>query len=81
MTEIISCSIPDDLKNFLAENPDLSPSKIIQNVLYTMKEQRNSVEIKIKAYQIRNEALSSKLQKVLFWCEENKVIIPDNVLA
>jgi len=79
-TNIISVSIPLELAQFLEENQDISPSKIIQAKLFEMKNDDNRSSMKIKALDIRNARLSVKLEKILNWAEDNKVVIPDNVL-
>lgn len=42
--------------------------------------EQNRAETRIKAYEIRNARILSKLDKILRWCEDNKIIIPENVL-
>ena len=80
-TSIISCSIPIDLVDFLEENPDISPSKILQAKLYEMKNDEARLSTRIKAYEIRNARLSAKLDKVLRYAEEQNFTFPDNVLV
>lgn len=79
-TATISVSIPLELAQFLEENADISPSKIIQAKLFEMKNDDNRSSMKIKALDIRNARLSAKLEKILNWAEDNKVVFPDNVL-
>jgi len=79
-TNIISVSVPLELATFLEENPEISPSKIIQSKLFEMKNDDARLSVRIKALDIRNARLSAKLEKVLVWCEDNKVVIPNNVL-
>jgi hypothetical protein len=79
-TNIISVSVPLDLAQFLEENPDLSPSKIVQQKLYEIKNDSARMNERLKAYEIRNGRIAAKLNKLLLWCEENNVIIPENVL-
>jgi hypothetical protein len=79
-TNIISVSVPMELAQFLEENPEISPSKIIQTKLFEMKNDEARLEQRIKAYEIRNGRISAKLNKVLEWVEEQKLVIPDNVL-
>ncbi len=79
-TNVLSVSIPQDLAQFLDENPTVSPSKVLQVKLSEMKDSVNQSNVRIKALDIRNARLSAKLSKILEWCEDNKVVIPDNVL-
>jgi hypothetical protein len=81
MTNIISVSIPNDLAEFLDENDEISPSKIIQSKLYEMKNDEARIGSRLKAAEIRCIRLSEKLNKVLRWCEEQNIVIPDNVLV
>ena len=79
-TSIISVSVPYELAQFLEENADISPSKIIQNKLFEMKNDENRLNVRIKAYEIRNSRLSEKLERILRWAEDNNITIPENVL-
>jgi len=80
MANIISVSIPTELAQFLEENEEISPSKIIQSKLFEMKNDENRLSTRIKAYEIRNARLSTKLDKILRYAEEKNFIFPDNVL-
>lgn len=79
-SNIISVSVPFELAQFLEENTDISPSKILQNKLFEMKNDENRSSMRIKALDIRNARLSAKLEKILNWAEDSKIVIPDNVL-
>ena len=79
-TQIISVSIPVELGNFLEENPEISPSKIIQSKLIEMKNDETNLQNRIKAYEIKMYKLSGKLTKVLEYCESKGFAIPENVL-
>ena len=79
-TSTLSVSIPLELCNFLEENTDLSPSKIIQSRLYEIKNDLDRSSNKLKVFENRNIALSTKLNNVLRWVEEQNLVIPDNVL-
>ena len=79
-TSIISVSVPYELAQFLEENSGISPSKIIQDKLYEMKNDENRLSTRIKAYEIRNARIIAKLDKILRWAEEKNIVIPDNVL-
>jgi hypothetical protein len=81
MTEIISCSIPDDLKIFLTENPEISPSKVLQQRLYSMRDEEARLTERVKSYEIRVARISNKLARICSWAEEQKVVIPEDVLA
>ena len=80
-TTIISVSVPLEQSNFLEENPEISPSKIIQGKLFEIMNDQNRMETRIKAYEIRNGRITAKLDKILRWCEQNNVIIPEDVLS
>lgn len=80
MANIISVSIPMELAEFLEENPEISPSKIIQSKLFEMKNDDARLSVRIKAYEIRNQRLSAKLDKILRYAEEKNFPFPDNVL-
>ena len=79
-TNIISVSVPLELAQFLEENDGISPSKLLQTKLYELKNYNVNVSTQIKGLEHRNGKLAQKLQRILTWCEQNKVIIPDNVL-
>ena len=80
MANIISVSIPSELAQFLEENEEISPSKIIQSKLFEMKNDENRLSTRIKAYEIRNARLAQKLDKILRYAEEKNFSFPDNVL-
>lgn len=80
MANIISVSVPMELAEFLEENPEISPSKIIQSKLFEMKNDDARLSVRIKAYEIRNQRLSAKLDKILRYAEEKNFPFPDNVL-
>ena len=79
-THIISCSIPRELEQFLDENPEISPSKVLQEQLFNIRNNEAKMNERIKAFEIRNGRLSSKLDKVLRWVETLNVPIPEDVL-
>ena len=79
-TTTLSVSIPLEQSNFLEENPEISPSKIIQGKLFEIMNDQNRMQTRIKAYEIRNVRLSAKLDKVLRYAEEQNFHFPDNVL-
>lgn len=79
-TTTLSVSIPLELTNFLEENPEISPSKIIQTKLYEMKNDASSVQSRIKAYEIKLFRAVGKLNRVLEYCESKGYAIPENVL-
>lgn len=80
MANIISVSIPSELAQFLEENPEISPSKIIQTKLFEMKNDDARLSVRIKAFEIRNSRLAAKLDKILRYAEEKNFAFPDNVL-
>lgn len=80
MTNILSCSIPAELMQFLDDNPEVSPSKVLQQGLYQIKEEEGKQSERLKATEIRLFRTTNKLNNVLRYCEEQKFIIPANVL-
>ena len=79
-TQILSVSIPAELGSFLEENPEISPSKIIQSKLLEMKNDNASIQSRIKAYEIKLFRATGKLNRVLEYCESKGFAIPENVL-
>ena len=79
-TQILSVSIPAELGSFLEENPEISPSKIIQSKLLEMKNDNASVQSRVKAYEIKLFRVTGKLNRVLEYCESKGFAIPENVL-
>lgn len=79
-TVIISCSIPVELSDFLQNNPEVSPSKVLQSSLCKIKDEENKLGERLRAYEIRNGRVTAKLDKVLRWIEEQKLTIPQDVL-
>jgi len=79
-TNILSVSIPKELAEFLEENPEISPSKVIQSKLVEIKEQEARASLKIKAYEIKLYRATGRLQKICEWCEKNNIAIPNDVL-
>ncbi len=80
-TSIISVSVPYELAQFLEENEEISPSKIIQAKLFEMKNDEARIGSRLKAAEIRCIRVSEKLNKILRYCEEQNIVIPDNVLV
>lgn len=79
-TNILSVSIPKDLAEFLDENTEISPSKVLQSKLYEIKEQEARANMRVKACEIRLYRATGRLQKIIDWCEKNNIVIPDDVL-
>lgn len=79
-TNIITCSIPMELATFLDENPEISPSKVLQQKLYQIKEEEVKLQEKIKVYEVRMSRYINKLAAILKYCEEQKFEIPKDVL-
>jgi len=79
-TNILSVSIPKDLAEFLDENPEVSPSKVLQSKLYEIKEMEQRASLRVKACETKTFRVVNKLQRVLDWAQSNGVSIPDNVL-
>ena len=79
-TQIVSVSIPVELGQFLEENPEISPSKIIQSKLLEMKNDEATINSRVKAYEIKLYRATGKLNKVLEYCESKGFAIPGNVL-
>lgn len=80
-TVIITCSIPIELSEFLNENPDLSPSKILQQKIFEIKADEAKLQTRLKAYEIRNSSIRMKLDRICKWAEEQNIDIPNDVLA
>ena len=64
-TNILSVSIPLDLAQFLEENPEISPSKIVQTQLYNMKNEAAKQKELIKAYEIKLSRATRRLNAAL----------------
>jgi len=79
-TNILSVSIPKDLAEFLEENSEISPSKVIQAKLYEIKEQEARASMKIKAYEVKLYRATGRLQKLIDWLQKQEIAIPDDVL-
>jgi hypothetical protein len=79
-TNILSVSIPKELADFLEENPEISPSKVLQVKLFEIKEQETRLQERIKAYEIKLFRASGRLNKLCSWLEEQKIAIPQDVL-
>lgn len=80
-TTIISVSVPLELAKFLEENPELSPSKVLQERLYSIMTEEFKLQQRVKAYETRLFTATGKLNRILEYCEQQKVIIPNNVLG
>lgn len=80
-TNILSVSIPKDLADFLEENPDISPSKVLQAKLYEIKEQESKLKDRIKAYEVKLFRQTGRITKLTDWLEKHQIAIPDDVLA
>ena len=80
VTVVISCSIPVELSNFLQNNPEVSPSAVLQSGLCKIRDDENKLAERLKGYEIRNGRITAKLDKVLRWIEEQKLTIPQDVL-
>ena len=68
MANIHTISINNELEQFLQENPELSPSKVMQAALYNIKD--NTVELKIKIKVLQNKI--SVMQARIFQLEDEK---------
>ena len=79
-TNIITCSIPVELAKFLDENPEISPSKVLQQKLFAMREDEARLFERVKALEIRNERVVARWNKLLDWAKELDVGIPAYVL-
>lgn len=80
-TTILTVSIPQDLAQFLEEFPDLSPSKVLQQRLYEIKNEEGRLKERLKAYETRIFKITARLNNVLNWLNNNNVPIPNDVLA
>lgn len=64
----------------MEENPDLSPSKIIQTKLYEIKFEEEKLKLRMKAAENKIFNLSGKLNRVLEYCASKEFNIPQDVL-
>jgi len=68
-TNQIMCSIPLELGNFLEKNPEISPSKVLQQKLYEMMNEEFKLQERLKAYEIKLSKLTAKIQKMCDFIE------------
>lgn len=47
MTNIISCSLPDDLAEFIKQNKQVKPSKVLQDGLYRLRDEENKLKARL----------------------------------
>lgn len=79
-TNIITCSIPLELAKFLEENPQISPSKVLQTGLYKIQIDEIKLQEILKGLESRLARQSNRLRKLQEWLDEQGVTIPENVL-
>jgi septal ring factor EnvC (AmiA/AmiB activator) len=81
-TNILSVSISKELADFLDENPEISPSKVIQAKLYEIKEQEVRLRDRIKAYEVKMFRQTGRLTKLLEWIQAQGLLeaVPKDVL-
>lgn len=80
-TQIITCSLPLELGKFLEENQEISPSKVLQEQLFKMRDDESRLNERVKAYEIRNQRITHRLDKILRYVEAQNIAIPDDVLS
>jgi hypothetical protein len=64
----------------LEDNPEISPSKVLQQKLFSIKEEEARLQEKLKVYEVRLSRLVNKLNAVLRYCEAQNFVIPQDVL-
>jgi len=64
----------------LEQNPEISPSKVIQTKLYEIKQEEAKLKERLKASEIKIYSLSGKLNRVLEYCASQEFAIPNDVL-
>ena len=79
-TNIITCSIPVELAQFLEDNPEISPSKVLQQKLFAIKEEEARLQEKLRVYEVKTSRLVNKLANILRYCEAQNFVIPQDVL-
>jgi len=79
-TTIITCSIPIELAQFLSDNDEISPSKVLQAALFRIRDDEARLHERIKAYETKLFRATGKLNKLFEWAENEKIVIPQNVL-
>jgi hypothetical protein len=79
-TNIISCSIPMELAKFLQDNNSISPSKVLQQRLYEIRENEEQLKLRLKVYEDKIYRISARLNKLLYYLQDNKIEIPQDVL-
>ena len=72
-TSIISVSVPQDLAVFLSENEDLSPSKMLQQRILDIKNDREQARSQLKAMEIRNGRLAQNLERAVQLLHEKNI--------
>jgi hypothetical protein len=65
MTNIISCSIPADLADFIKDNKNVKPSKVLQDGLYRIRDEEN--KIKARIIQLEREKSDDRRQILALW--------------
>lgn len=63
-------SIPQELADFLEQNPDLSPSKILQSKIIEIKENRRLNQSEIQKLERRLKFMESKL-----WEANDRIVV------
>lgn len=79
-TSIITCSIPIELAEFLKDNPEISPSKVLQQKLFAIKDEEERLKEKVKGYEVRLVTAARRLEKILNFVSDNGLTIPKDVL-
>lgn len=80
-TITLSVSLPIELGNWLAENPEVSPSKVLQQRLYSIRDDEERIKLRLKAAETIQFRTAARLNKVLEYCEQHNLEIPNDVLA
>lgn len=68
-TRTLNISIPNELAEFLEKNPDLSPSKMFQQKLIEIIDNRKDFETKIKVFEIQLRYCNNFIIEKELWKE------------
>lgn len=69
MVKTRNVSLPDELSNYLDQNPELSPSKILQAAIIQIRNNREFLIEKFKSNEIQLQAANSFLIHKELWEE------------
>ena len=70
----LNVSVPDDLGKYLLENPDLSPSKMLQAQIMQVRTNRDTVFKEIAELQRKCNHLKNEVNKLLDFLTKKELI-------